>query len=384
MKQLISILLLFNLQSGIINLPLKAQTNTTGSFVYKGNPRDYIVHLPPSPGSNLPLVFNLHGYGQTATAHQFYTQFDAVADTSAFIVVYPNAVGGVWDTVYPNSPIDDAGFISALIDTLADNYSIDITRVYSTGLSMGGYMTYRLACELNDRIAAVASVAGPMPNSMLLYCDPVPTTPVMHIHGTADATVSYQGDLFYASVDSLIQYWVQKNNCLASPDSFQFPDINTADSCTVTKYHYGFCDDSTEVLLYKILNGGHTWPGTFPFPSLGNTNQDIKAGVEIWNFFQKHQLDTATVGINKYSIPENRDNQLKVYPNPNNGIFTIELYKPLSPIRLKMYDILGRTLIEKEYIDSRTDIDLSWHPKGVYHLQVVSSNLLFNARIIIE
>ncbi|MBN4051574.1 hypothetical protein JYU16_02045, partial [bacterium AH-315-M05] len=217
MKTLLTAILLFVFGSGL------AQTNETGSFVYKSILRDYIVHLPPSPGPNLPLVFNLHGLGSAAWQQQLYTQFDVVADSNDFIVVYPNAVGGVWDTVFPNSPIDDVGFISALIDTLNANYNIDTNRVYVTGMSMGSYMSYRLACELNDRITAIGSVAGLMTDSFFYYCDPVPAIPVLHIHGTADPTIPYLGDSLISSVDDLIQFWVRKNNC---PVTAQFTYTN--------------------------------------------------------------------------------------------------------------------------------------------------------------
>jgi len=139
-----------------------------GSFVFEGRTRSYKVFLPQHFHSNMPVVFNLHGYTLDAQWQMDYTLMNDVADTAGFIVVYPNAVypgfnGGL--VGYPglppiNTTINDVGFISALIDTLEAHFDIDMNRVYSCGLSLGGIMTYRLACELGHRFAAVASVAG--------------------------------------------------------------------------------------------------------------------------------------------------------------------------------------------------------------------------------
>jgi len=365
------------------------QTDITGSFLYKDTLRDYIVHLPPAytPGVDFPLVFNLHGLGSNAVQQQLYSQFDAVADTAGFIIVYPNAIGGVWDTVFPNSPIDDVGFISALIDTLDANYSIDTNRVYATGMSMGSYMSYRLACELNDRIAAIGSVAGLMTENFFFYCDPVPAMPVLHIHGTADSTILYQGDIqFNAPVDSLIQYWVQKNNCPLSPVVTQLPDIDSTDSCTVTKSYYGPCQDSTEVVLYTINNGGHTWPGTFPWPSFGNTNQDINASVEIWNFFKRHRLNRSTSTRIKNELNLDQIN-LTIFPNPFSDNINVKT-NTLRECNIVVYNLLGEKVIEmhlnKSEKDNSGDFNLpAGHlGKGVYFLRIETHNSSSGFKII--
>ena len=245
-------------------------------------------------------------------------------------------------------------------------------------------MCYRLACELNARIAAIGSVAGLMPDIMFNYCDPVPAIPVLHIHGTADATVLYQGDPpFYSSIDTLIQYWVQKNNCPATPVVDSLPDINTTDSCTVTKSYYGPCQDSMEVILYTVNNGGHTWPGTFPFPSLGNTNQDIKASVEIWNFFKKHRLNTP-VGINQSASWRN---QLKVYPNPFSDNINVKINT--SDIKsLVIFNLLGEKVFEinskhGKVLGPGTHVLSTGHlENGIYFLQLKSGKRLNTKKIV--
>jgi polyhydroxybutyrate depolymerase len=155
----------------MISISVAYSQDETGSFVFEGRARNYLVYLPQNFQSNMPVVLNLHGWSWTTGGHANYTLMHEVADTSGFIVVYPegSTADGYagWNNGYrnePSSPTDttsnDVGFISALIDTLHAHYAIDLSRVYSCGFSMGGIMTYRLAIELGHRFAAIASVAG--------------------------------------------------------------------------------------------------------------------------------------------------------------------------------------------------------------------------------
>ncbi len=364
-----------------------AQQNINGSFSFKGNNRTYILHIPASYNASVevPLVLNLHGYGSTASQQQFYAMFDNISDTADFIVAYPNAINSVWDTVLVNSSIDDIGFLSALIDTVSKKYKIDSLRIYSTGLSMGGVMTGRLGCELSNRIAAIASVAGPMIQPFFPEYVITPSIPVLHIHGTSDSTILYDGGNTWPSVDTVIQYFVNKNNCLSVPDTFSFPDINTSDGCTVTKYHFGVCADSTEVVFYKVFNGGHTWPGGFiDIPNLGNTNRDFKASAEIWNFFGRHKLNpNATFFENTID-----ENDWVIYPNPGDGKFQLTIANwQLSIEKIIVYNVLGEIIFSLSYSGSPIPpiIDLSNYPKGVYFLKVSDGENIFKTeKIIVE
>lgn len=174
---------------------------------------------------------------------------------------------------------------------MKDYYDIDLNRVYSTGMSMGGFMSYRLACELSERIAAIASVTGLL---AAFPCTPARPLPVLQIHGTADGTVPYSG------VSSTISFWVGENNCPVSPVITNLPDINSTDASTVTKSYYGFCDDSTEVILYTVNNGGHTWPDAAI--NIGVTNRDFNANSEVWNFFKKYALENEESGCSIQDI----------------------------------------------------------------------------------
>ncbi len=262
---------------------------TTGSFMHGGQTRTYRVHLPPgfNPSSSRPLVLNLHGLGSNGQQQELYTGFNNVADTANIVVVYPNALNGTsgipeWNA-YGLGSTDDVGFLSALIDSMQSQYNIDMSRVYCIGMSNGGYMSYRMACERSCRIAAIASVTGLLVENIFTPCNISRPVPLMQIHGTADGTVAYSG------VAATISSWRAKNGCPSTPTTTNLPDINTSDNSTVTVDHYGPCNNGSEVILYTVNNGGHTWPGS-SIPLGPTTNQDFNASSTIWNFLRKYSM----------------------------------------------------------------------------------------------
>ncbi|HXH19072.1 MAG TPA: T9SS type A sorting domain-containing protein [Chitinophagales bacterium] len=328
--------------SGVLfSLNLNAQMD---SILYDGLVRTYMVHVPPSfSGSDtLPLVFSLHGLLMNAQSQSDLSEFNPIADRERFIVVYPNGVNNSWNTfgMPYHGGVDDVGFISALIDTIHREYHIDLTRVYSCGMSNGGFMSYRLACELNNRIAAIASVTGSMTDSMVHYCAPSRPFPILHFHGTADPIVNYNGAVNIRSVNDALEYWRQYNNCPAVVET-RLPDINQGDNTTVTKLSWGLCDDAAEVIHYKIEGGGHTWPGnTENFFGVGGAiNLDIKASEIIWEFFKQYTLPEFQVSV----TPVSEKAFIPVYPNPAEDVLTISADEPLKHIQLT--DLSGKTMI---------------------------------------
>jgi polyhydroxybutyrate depolymerase len=262
------------------------------SVIHDGIVRNYLVFRPSDSTSPIPLVFNLHGYGSSALQQMMYANMNAVADTAGFIIVYPDAVGKRWNSGIGDSPrwptpnIDDVGFIDALIDTLQNEYAIDLDRVYACGMSNGGFMSFKLACELSQRIAAVASVTGVVSDSTALNCTPPVAVPVMYIHGTDDPTVPFNGTLGWYSANETVSHWVNLHGCFAS-DTLAIPDRNTLDGCSVTKIAYTDSLGNEDVVFYQVTGGGHTWPGSaFDLPRAGNTNRDINASDVIWRFFK--------------------------------------------------------------------------------------------------
>ena len=342
----------------------------TYSFTYQNILRDYIVHLPAgyTPSNQYPLVINMHGYTSNALQQQAYSQMDVVADTGKFIVVYPDGVNNAWNAGYGVNPtIDDVGFLSALIDTMKNKFSVNALKIYSCGLSNGGFMSFRLACELHYKVAAIAPVSGLMSDSTRIFCQNICPVPVMYFHGTADGVVNYNGAAGYVSVDSTIKIWVGKDGCPLTPVVTNLPDVNSADGCTVTKYVYSPGQNSSEVIFFKITNGGHTWPGAIAVPSLGNTNGDIKASGEIWNFFRKHSLQCAGNSV----AENNSSEEINIFPNPMTGEFSVSGL--LFPVKLSVYNVLGEEIydIPKGMNDVHLPLGLG---QGIYFLKVETEN----------
>ncbi len=227
--------------------------------------RSFLVHTPPgfTTAQQLPVVFNLHGYGSDAAQEEFYSRMSETSDANNFIVVYPNGLNNSWNSGFTlpyNSSPDDVGFISKIIDTLVTLYNIDLNRVYACGMSNGGYQSYRMGCDLENRIAAIASVTGVISSLTAFYCNNQSRkVPVLHIHGTMDPLVLYNGSAGSESVEATVSFWVNGNLCSAASDTFHYPDIDVTDSSTVERIHYTNCGDGSEVMFYKITDGGHTW-----------------------------------------------------------------------------------------------------------------------------
>jgi poly(3-hydroxybutyrate) depolymerase len=257
----------------------------TFSINVGGVTRSYILHLPTGyvASTQYPLVMNFHGLGSNASQQQAYTGMDNVSNSGKFIVVYPEGISNTWNIIIGSATgTDDIGFVNTLLDTLIAKYSVNTQRIYSTGFSMGGYFTYRLGCELGSRIAAIAPVSGLIANSG--SCHPSRSMPVMHIHGTADSTVKYNGA---GGAEAAVNYWLTKDNCSKPGDTTHVPNTNVSDNSTADLIKYSLCNNSTEVWFYKIYNGGHTWPGAVASIAGLNTNRDFNASQEIWNFFNR-------------------------------------------------------------------------------------------------
>lgn len=253
-----------------------------------GLTRTFLVHLPPSYGTQFQaLVINYHGYDNTAQRTAQHTNMGAEADKAGFILVFPQAVDSPpsWDAGIghygPTGDADDVQFTRDLISYMEHNYCVDTHRIYVTGYSEGGGMAYRLACELSQQIAAFATVEGAfyhVPGG----CNPSRPVPFLEIHGQADQLAPYGGNpgLGMASVQTILNLWLGIDQCQnTSKVIFQKADV--------TGIEWPDCAPGTGVEHYRISDGGHTWPGSSPQPSLGFTTQTIDANVVIWNFFKQ-------------------------------------------------------------------------------------------------
>lgn len=324
---------------------ISAQSTFSGTIQSGGLTREYLLYIPAAYTGNVavPLVFNLHGYTSSNLEQAFYGDFRPIADTANFLIVLPNGTldaqgNRFWNTFLGNSPVDDVGFIRDLLDTLQATYNIDQNRVYSTGMSNGGFMSYSLACQLNDRIAAIASVTGSMIQSKLNACDPARPVPVMEIHGTADNTVPYNGSPLatFVAIPTLVAAWAGFNNCNPTPTITQVPNTNTTDGCTAERQLYSGGDHGSTVEHYKIIGGGHTWPGT-AF-NIGVTNQDFSASQEIWRFFRQYRLDQ----LSATDTPESPEADWSVFPNPAQDYVMLQSSDQCPVRRIQVFDALGR------------------------------------------
>ncbi len=288
----------------ILGLALTASAQDQEREIYHdGMVRTYYVHLPEGYNgeAGLPLVFNFHGFGSNATEQRIYTRFNFLADQHNFIAVYPEGTvasipigtGNHWNAGF-GTDVDDVGFVDKMIDRLWSEYDIDLSRVYATGMSNGGFMSYTLACELSDRIAAIASVTGNITTLQQASCTGSYVPPVLQFHGTADAVVNYEGSDFYPAVPDLMDFWAERHGCQTETNTEELEDKRSSDGSTVTLITYQDCDD---VIFYRINDGGHTWPdGAVELPEAGSTNRDINASALIWEFFSRYQHPEPAAG----------------------------------------------------------------------------------------
>ena len=218
-----------------------AQETINASITHDGIQRDYILYIPELYDGNttVPLVLNFHGFGSSASQQMFYGDFRDIADTEGFLLVHPEGTTFIgnqfWNVGFPglSSNIDDVGFTEALIDELATLYAIDLDRVYATGMSNGGFMSFLLACQLSEKIAAVASVTGSMTQDTFDDCNAQHPTPVLQIHGTEDDVVLYNENNLSLPIPDVISYWVDHNNCETTPTTTTLPDVDVSDGSTI-------------------------------------------------------------------------------------------------------------------------------------------------------
>ncbi len=261
--------------------------------------RQFRIYIPggypdaEARGESVPLVMVLHGAGGNGTWIEGVTSFDLVAERETFIVVYPDGINGGWgDGRSFFDPNDDVSYLTHVMDFVSGQFEIDPARIYSTGYSMGGMMSFRLGCLLPDRIAAVASVASTFPRYQRAECDEAPPVPVMMVLGTNDSVIPWNGEhISYLSALASVEYWAEHNECAQGPNVTEEFDVDPDDSIKARRETFNQCADDTEVTLYGVVGGDHTWPG-HPFsvgePEITGTSMDFDATVAIWNFFQRH------------------------------------------------------------------------------------------------
>lgn len=279
------------------------------SLMWQKRKRTYWLHLPPKAKlkNPMPILFHLHGGGGTGkgTPKMTYRRFNQLADKEGFIVVYPDALSRNWndgrsENLKPkNKDVDDVGFIVEIINRLKKTYNIDSNKIFTTGMSNGGFMSSRLLCDRSDLFRGGAILTASLSEEYLPKCQPEKPVAILVMNGTDDLIVPYNGGDIRVfkktksrgkviSNDEYIEFWKEKNGCTKQEPTIMLPDKNKKDGTTVSITTYTNCKTGGALKFYKIIGGGHTWPGGKQYlrkKIIGNTSREINACDEIWNFF---------------------------------------------------------------------------------------------------
>lgn len=348
-----------------------AQTLNHISLTVDGRQRDCIVVVPSSHTSATiqPLLMDFHGFGTSAEHQLNRTGFFQLAEQHDVVVAFPQGVqiGGNthWNVggFTQGSPVDDVAFVRALIDTLKANYTIDSNRIYASGMSNGGFMALRLACELSDKIAAVASVAGGMAPEILEVCAPRRPVAVLQIHGTSDEVIPYNGTIWSEPISDVVDFWVSNNTCFSTPTTEEIPDVDVLDTVHAHIELYRDCDSGTAVTHIVVEGGGHSWPGQYVGrPGVCN---DFDASEVILEFLLQHSLtEPYPTAVDDHAEHAPDDVKLTLLPNPASEI--VEVRGATTGDVLRVVDVNGRVVAKSEISSSAHVVSLRTLGAGMY------------------
>ena len=332
-------------------------------FEWQGVQREYLVRTPTQYKAATPIVYFLHGLGDNITRLDNEFHFQQIADEYGWTMVVPQALAQsgytMWNAALMNSSIDDSGFLMALLDTLAVQYPVDLDSVFFTGFSMGGFMTHRMAIEHGDRITACAPVSGLITHTMAAYT-PVAPVRMLHIHGTSDPVVGYDGNSQYfgsnlgLGVEAILNYWKTANHCTDEATIDTLPDLHN-DGLRFVRYTY---EGEAEVQHIKVIGGNHTW-------YLNEDQYDISYLNEIHKFFT--QGNGGNVGLVEPESPA-----LRLWPNPTNGACSIEVETDSS---IQIIDLQGRIMATYPVKKGVNQIDLSGFTEGMYLIKTAEGGV---------
>jgi polyhydroxybutyrate depolymerase len=340
-------------QDATASAPAKPGQTTKEKVTVDNVERSYLIHLPTGYDSSrhYPVVLLLHAANQDADDMSRLTHFDQLADQDSVIAVYPFALHGRWNVGvhvperqtmgpmgprrrrgygypgggypgggggyppgggYPGGgqrqpqddsqrekrpvPADDIAFFNELLDQLPLKYSVDVSRIYVTGLADGGFMTIKAGCSMGDRVAAIAPVAAAMPKNFV--CIPARPVSVMMIDGTSDPIVPYDGGtdkldrIPTISVDKSAEQWAKLDHCSDKPAHSKISAKEKGGMETKVDTYEG-CQENSSVVLYSVKGGGDTWPGGEQYSvekEIGKTSHDLDANQAIWSFFVTKKL----------------------------------------------------------------------------------------------
>lgn len=349
-----------------------------------GRVREYKVYLPAgySASGSYSLVLGLHGlWGNMNDFSNSMHDFHRIADTANIILAYPQGLdnppplGTGWNSsagmlgLYPSDGIDDVGFINAVTDRMQAKYPIIKEQTYLFGFSNGGFMAQKVACEANERYAAIASIAGTLGNR-IIQCNPARKVPIIHFHGTFDVNVSYFNPPMGRSVSALLGLWSTNNNC-SGREIIKVPDI-VNDGYYIEHFVYKNCDARVE--HFKVYNAFHIL--------LHKNANDISYAEEMWRFFS-YKEDTAV----PTSVHSLQSLQFNVYPNPAQDELTIELGERdfANDLTLQILDYTGRKVMDVDVSGkNKLRINCSQLPNGIYLIHASDASQIYSTKFVIS
>jgi polyhydroxybutyrate depolymerase len=338
-----------------------AATQTNSSINHNGLNRTFVYYAPSSwnQSQQLPLLMLLHGLTQTGSGVMNITDFNQIAEQNNFIVCYPDGINNAWNanmnvTV---STADDKGFIETLAQHFQINFNTNPLKQYLCGFSNGGFMSHKMACESSECFAAIATVSGNMSDTTYNNCNPKFNPSVLHIHGTSDAIVSYNGSSSTGvSVDSTMQKWAGFLNCNSIPTSAPMPNTSSFDLSSPERITYSNCNSPLE--LIKITGGGHQWPGISTLiGGAGIINMDFYSPQVIWDFLSGKSCPTNSLDKNELSA-------IEFAPNPVTSNIKIQSNETFE------YVIINTIGLTMDSGKMKNEINLSHLPVGIYYMEL--------------
>jgi polyhydroxybutyrate depolymerase len=340
------------------------------NFSHNGLTRQYIYYEPPDLADNAPLVFVMHGYSGDAYSIKDYTQMNNIASQNGFAVCYPRGTRDNWGNRFWNVGyefheginVDDVGFISELAAYLQTTHNLNPANTFATGMSNGGDMSFFLACEVPSVFRAVAPVCGTVMQNNFEFC--TQAIPVLAINGTEDDITWYSGDPgnesgwgAYPGIPEIIDHFVGLNQCT---NLYQetLEDSNPHDGSIVEFDRYYNGPNDNEVWLYRVVGGGHDWPGS-------SGNMDINASEEVWNFFSQFLIVTHADDEFKQGIAAP-----VLFPNPSHGHSLNIIFAFQHQTSLCISDISGKVVF-KESLEPVVNPVLNFNSKletGLYSI----------------
>jgi polyhydroxybutyrate depolymerase len=245
--------------------------------------RRFVVWVPETVRDPAPLVLVFHGFSSDPETVEALSEMHEVGETQGFVVVYPAASGrpSRWRVDARIQGDADVEFVRSLVGAVGSSLPIDTDRIYAAGMSNGGGMAGRLACDAADLIAAVGSVSGAHNE---VRCEPTRPVAVAELHGTSDLVVPFEGwPGLLPAADEWATDWAARNGCSSEPQ------VRTvADDVLLTTW--ADCREGADVDLYRIDGGKHGWPGSDRAASGGDSTTSIDASEILWEFFEMHPM----------------------------------------------------------------------------------------------